>query len=327
MIEKVEKIENFESFSFIAPPSICPSCQQSYLRVDQLRNPDRLIYVHRQSTGASKNAIDWCVDPTSRKEQQDRLAQAIEVCNEINQIEVEKGVDRRLAEMAKSKSNISVMVPKTGSHSREVSEELGFSVQGKRGETMAFVGFDLVKLKEEFPVAAVGRAGKPSVAISDKGRITFSTEVSRIFDGCKFVIPSRDKDNQLRIRFDGHHDVPKGKEGQVIELSRPKPGKDGKKVAKNAAIQAVVILKHLKYDFTLAGNQTYDVEKMDNDKHVVIFSLPATLPAKKLKKPRVKKAKANAPNGAPQPQLVSSPVHPLPTPASSTNVDDLTIEE
>lgn len=334
MQEGNEKIESFESFSYTSPPSICPGCQQPYICQSMLHNPDRLIYVHRQSTGASKNAVDWCVDPASRHEQQARLSAAIEACNQINEIEVEKGVDRRLQEMAQSKSSMksskAVVVPKSGSHRREVSQEMGFSEQGKRGEAMAFVGFDLVKLKEEFPSAGVGRAGKPSVAISDKGRITFSTEVSKIFDGCKFVIPSRDKDNQLRVRFDGHSEVPNGKAGQVIEISRSKP-KDGKKGNKNAALQAVVILKALKYDFSKAGNQTYEVEKMDQEKHVVIFSLPATLPAKKAKKPRVKKEKVAAAgtNGAPKgptPQLVSSPVHPLPNPASGA-VDDLAIEE
>jgi len=260
----------------------------------------------------------------SREDQQKRLALAVDACNKINEVSVQKGVDRRIKEMAQLGSRRSVMIPKTGSHDKEITGSEGFTIQGKGVKEMAFAGFDIVKLKEEFPSQGVGRAGKPSVAISDKGRITFSTEVSKVYDGCKVAVPGRDKDNPLRIRFDGLAEAPKGKETQVLELARAKQVA-GKKTSKNVAINAVFILKFLKYDFVKAGNQTFDVEKMDVEKKSVVFCLPATLPAMKAKramKPRKPKAAAVvavAPNGAPAPTTIQ--------PTVAGGEDELAIEE
>lgn len=312
---------------------VCPSCQQPYLKVSSLLNPDRTIYIHRQSQGSSKNPIDWCVDPSFKLAQQSTLARAIEGCNNSNQVsarKVEKDVARSLELMAQLGSKRSVMIPKTGSHDKEITSEtvMGFSHQGKRGESMAFVGFDLVKLREEFPAKGIGRVGKPSVAISDKGRLTFSAAVSEALAGCKFVLPSRDKDNNLRVRFDGHGEAPKGKENQVFEISRPKPDKKGK-VQKGAAIQAIVIFKALGYDFAKAGNQTYEVEKFDAEKHTVIFSLPATLPTPKAKAPRVKKVKAATPSASATGSVVNGAAAPGPVPVAALGSveDELVIQE
>src|SRR6185369_2270087 len=47
----------------------CPRCLQPYLRISQLINPIRTIYVHRESKGASKNPIDYCMGTQSNPSQ------------------------------------------------------------------------------------------------------------------------------------------------------------------------------------------------------------------------------------------------------------------
>jgi len=201
---------------------------------------------------------------------------------------------------------------------------------GDEDKKMPFVGFDVAKLQEQFPSKGVGRGtGKPTVAISDKGRLTFSSMVGKAFDGCAVVLPARDKDNPLRIALTGYSETPKGKENGVWPIIRSKDTKkDGTKAgSKQIAVNFPLILKALNYDYAKAGSHSYEVEKMDAEKHVVMFSLPATLPTPKPKaerKPRKAKVAAVA-AGATAGTVATTPT-PAPVAAPVASDDEVVVE-
>jgi hypothetical protein len=307
---------------------LCPSCLQPYLHLSTLHNPTRIIYVHRE-TGKKdpdtkeKKPVDWCMSPNrtgAGKHQSEELKKTIEEAQEKNIKNIERSIASQSSTVVKFNQN-------------QIEYDM---VQKKEREIkkMAFVGFDFAKLKEEFPAAGVGRTGKPSVAISHQGRMQFSAEVSKALAGCMVTQPGRDKDNPLRVRFEGYNEVPKGKENTVIELVRPKPSKvDGKIKNHSVSINGALLFKALKYDFKTAGNQTYEVEKFDLEKHVIVFSLPKELPSKKAKavrKPRKPKTAvvaagaAAGTNGAPKAETKGIAAVPH---AAAASEDELSIEE
>lgn len=300
----------------------CPSCLQPYIRIATLLNPSRTIYVHRETGKAHKLAdgslserkpTDWCMSANrkgSGNHKSPELLAAIEAAQKNNLENIKKNLASQIDSVVEfnraqldydivARARLKAMLfPGESIQNEECSQ-----VELEEIKKMPFVGFDFAKLSEEFPSNAVGRAGKPSVAISNQGRVTFSTEVAKALIGCTVAMPSRDKDNPLRLRFDGHVESPKGKDDSCLRLVRPKPNKKtGKVMSKSVSLEgnrSVKLLKKLGYDFARAGNQTYEVEKFDLEKHSVVFSLPATLPAMKSKKVRKIKAKAAAAtNGA-----------------------------
>jgi hypothetical protein len=187
---------------------------------------------------------------------------------------------------------------------------------------MPFKGFDKVELETKFPVV-VGKKGKPSVSIAENGRVTFSAEVSKVFAGCTFVRPAQDG---LRLRLDGFakvEDMGKGGEKAfTVNLVHPS-SKDGKPAkSKSVGMPGTMLLKAINYDYKAAGNQVYDVEKFDAEKHVVIFALPEKTPAKRPvtkrepKAPKMTNKAATAPNGG----IAAVP------PAKQGGDDDLVID-
>lgn len=238
-----------------------------------------------------KKPVDWCMSPNragAGKHQSPELKAAIEAAQEINLRNIKRSIASQSSAVVKF-------------NQAQINYEMSHqNIIGREIKKMAFVGFDFAKLKEEFPAAGVGRTGKPSVAISHQGRMQFSAEVSKALAGCTVAQPGRDKDSPLRVRFEGYVETPKGKENTVIDLVRPKPSKvDGKIKNHSVSINGALLMKALKYDFKTAGNQTYEVEKFDLEKHVIVFSLPKELPAAKAKKERkARKAKVAASTGA-----------------------------
>lgn len=174
--------------------------------------------------------------------------------------------------------------------------------KGKGDKKMPFVAFDKAKLVVKYPTT-VGRSGKPSVAVGGNARLQFSTEVSKAFDGCKVVSPSFEKDTN-KLRLEGMANAPKGKENAVWDIVRAK--ETSKNKSKTVSISGALLLKEVGYDYKAAGNQTFDVDKQDNDKHVVIFTLPKETPKpkpvvarKKKETPAGKGAAANSAPAAP----------------------------
>jgi hypothetical protein len=285
--------------------SPCPKCSQPYIRIGTLKNPTRTIYIHREQ-GREKNPTVFCM-ATIHRDIKDVAAE----CTIRNEEGIAKSLAKRLDN---SKSHV-IGLASTPVRGETKNEE----------QTMSFNGFDIQALKEQYPSQfGAGRSGKPSAAVMDNGRIQFSTEVSKAFDTCLVAQPSFDKD-KLQLRFDGFAKAPAGKENKVLELSRAsgtkKDGTPSKTKNKTVAINCSLVLKAVGYDYKKASNQTYDVIKFDLEKHVVIFALPATLPAPKPKVVRKKKAvvptvAATAPNGAIAP--------PAPAPVAT---DDLVVEE
>lgn len=178
-------------------------------------------------------------------------------------------------------------------NSNQIKTNLPLEGQGQKREDkkMPFVGFDKAKLQEKFPSTFGRGSGKPTVAISPVGRMQFNVEVSKIFEGCKVVSPSFDSDAN-KFRLQGMAETPKGKEGSVFDLVKPKEGAKNK--SKSLAISGSLLLKAVGYDYAKAGNQTYEVEKMDADKKVIIFSIPKETPTPKPTRPRKVKAVAPA---------------------------------
>jgi hypothetical protein len=275
---------------------LCPSCLQPYLHLSTLHNPTRIIYVHREigkvdPDTKEKKPVDWCMSPNrtgAGKHQSEELKLAIAAAQEKNLRNIERSIASQASTVVKFNQT-------------QINYEMSHQNIIEREKTkMPFIGFDLAKLKEEFPASGAGRAGKPSVAISHQGRMQFSAEVSKALAGCTVAQPGRDKDNPLRMRFEGFVETPKGKENTVIDLLRAKPSKvDGKIKNHSVSINGALLMKALKYDFKAAGNQTYEVEKFDIEKHVIVFSLPKELPNKKAKKERKpRKAKVAAAAGA-----------------------------
>lgn len=169
---------------------------------------------------------------------------------------------------------------------------------------MPFTGFSKSALQEKYPATFGVARGKPNVAIAGNGRIQFSSEATKVLAGCKVVIPSCDKENNF-LRFDGFDKAPAGKEDKAWDIVWPKAGKDGKATKnKQASLAGTLILKEMNYDYKAAGNQNYDIEKLDEAKHVLIFALPKKTPAMRPKVERKKKtppAPPAAPAGAAKP--------------------------
>ncbi len=252
------------------------------------------------------------MDKSKGREGKSILEGAIEKCNEINN--QEKRVLRGIA------SHRNGVVTSEQANTQSVGHNLTSEQSSQENKTMAFKGFDFAKAAEQFPSKAPGRGGKPSVAISDKGRIILSADVSKIMEGCTVCLPSCDE-TKLKIRFDGYAETPKGKEASVLPLVRPKPDANGKVKSKNVNINGTLLMKLLGYDYVKAGAQTYEVEKMDGDKHSVIFNLPATLPSPKPKAERKKREKKAPPVVAATAATAANGAIAPPPPATSDDVD------
>lgn len=250
----------------------CPTCLQPYLRIGTLQNPLRTIYIHRE-VGKDRKPVDFCM----RKQGYSVTPEVIEECQRLNKptVEEKKNIASCLRGMVNSKQ------PKEG-----------HNIKSGEDNKMPFVSFNLTNLKEKYPVVGPGRAGKPSIAISEKGRMVMSSEVTKAFAGCKVVLPGFDKAAN-KLAFQGYAEAPKGKEANSFDLIAPAVNKKTGKVSnKSFAVgNANFILKEVGYDFVKAGNQTYVVDKLDPEKHTVTFALPTTLPTPKAKVERKRKPK------------------------------------
>jgi hypothetical protein len=247
-----------------------------------LLNPPRLIYVHREvgkrdSETKERKPVEFCMSRTGRGKNKIFL----ETVDNITQGDVVFDAGGEVDPHSKTNTQLT---------------QLTHNLIGDR--KMPFLEFDKSKLAEKFPSTFGRGTGKPSVNVGGNGRIQFSVLVSAAFEGCKLLGAAFEASSN-RIRLEGFPTAPKGKEAKVWEIVR---GKEGSK-NKTCSISASVMLKEIGYDYKTAGNQTFDIEKQDDTKHVVIFQLPKETPTKKavaVRKKKVVAAPATPPvNGSP----------------------------